>query len=118
MLLSWRQPEAANQIEGRLSPLVFSLRNGIARQAGRPTRRDQHGFSRDREIYPDDSLVIAEWQEPAGSDRLPVHRSESPTGYSSTGCSPAEPASASPVTNDCNPSGSGIKCTYSTGVQR
>jgi hypothetical protein len=26
-----------------------------------------------------------------------VHRSESPTGYSSAGCSPAEPASASPV---------------------
>jgi len=31
-------------------------------------------------------------------DRLPVHRSESPTGYSSAGCSPAEPASASSVT--------------------
>ena len=53
------------------------------------------------------ALLLAElmaWQtvecrEPAGSDRLPVHRSESPTGYSSTGCSPAEPASASPVTD-------------------
>jgi hypothetical protein len=33
-------------------------------------------------------------------DRLPVHRSESPTGYSSAGCSPAEPASASPVTDN------------------
>src|SRR4029077_9419413 len=33
------------------------------------------------------------------SDRLPVHRSESPTGYSSAGCSPAEPASPSPVTD-------------------
>jgi hypothetical protein len=33
-------------------------------------------------------------------DRLPVHRSESPTGYSWAGCSPAEPASASPVTNN------------------
>src|SRR6267142_4533764 len=30
----------------------------------------------------------------------PVYRSESPTGYSSAGCSPAEPASASPVTDD------------------
>jgi hypothetical protein len=30
----------------------------------------------------------------------PVHRSESPTGYSSAGCSPAEPASASPVTDN------------------
>ena len=29
-------------------------------------------------------------------DRLPVHRSESPPGYSSAGCSPAEPASALP----------------------
>ena len=38
-------------------------------------------------------------REPAGSDRLPVHRSESPTGYSSAGCSPAEPASASPVSD-------------------
>ena len=27
------------------------------------------------------------------------HRSESPTGYSLAGCSPAEPASASPVTH-------------------
>ena len=35
-------------------------------------------------------------REPAGSDRLPSYRSESPTGYSSTGSSPAEPASASP----------------------
>jgi hypothetical protein len=32
--------------------------------------------------------------------RLPVHRRESPTGYSSAGCSPAEPASASPVTDN------------------
>jgi hypothetical protein len=38
-------------------------------------------------------------REPASSDRLPVHRSESPTGYSSPGCSPAEPASALPVTD-------------------
>src|SRR5271169_3845242 len=29
----------------------------------------------------------------------PVRRSESPTGYSSAGCFPAEPASASPVTD-------------------
>ena len=39
------------------------------------------------------------WQSPVAgagpSDRLPIHRSESPTGYSSAGCSPAEPASAS-----------------------
>ena len=44
-------------------------------------------------------LPDAGWQspsggEPAGSDRLPVHRSESSAGYCLTGCSPAEPASA------------------------
>ena len=46
------------------------------------------------------------WQSPVAgagpSDRLPIHRSESPTGDSSTGCSPAEPASASPVTENSN----------------
>jgi hypothetical protein len=30
---------------------------------------------------------------------LQVRRNESPTGYSSAGCSPAKPASASPVTD-------------------
>ena len=51
-------------------------------------------------------------REPASSDRLPVHRSESPTGYSSAGCSPAEPASASPVSDIvAQPrSGETIKC--------
>jgi hypothetical protein len=34
-------------------------------------------------------LATAECREPASSDRLPVHRSESPTGYSSAGCSSA-----------------------------
>jgi hypothetical protein len=57
--------------------------------------------------YPDAGSAIAEWREPAGSR---YHWSESPTGYSSTGCSPAEPASASPVTDDRSRSGSGIKC--------
>jgi hypothetical protein len=42
--------------------------------------------------------ATADWREPASSGRLPIHRSESPTGYSSAGCSPVEPASASPVT--------------------
>jgi len=50
----------------------------------------------------DGGLATTEWREPASSDRLPIHRSESPTGYSSAGCSPAEPASASPVTNNSN----------------
>jgi hypothetical protein len=42
----------------------------------------------------------AEWREPASCDRLPVLRSEPPTGYSSAVCSAAEPASASPVTDN------------------
>jgi hypothetical protein len=41
----------------------------------------------------DGGFATARWREPASSDRLPSHRSESPTGYSSAGCSPAEPAS-------------------------
>jgi hypothetical protein len=45
-------------------------------------------------------LATIEWREPASCDRLPALRSESPTGYSSAGCSPAEPASASPVTDN------------------
>src|SRR5271155_4400499 len=56
-------------------------------------------------------------REPAGSDRLPVHRSESPTGYSSAGCSPAEPASASPVTDNTSSitirRGNQIRCSTS-----
>jgi hypothetical protein len=59
-------------------------------------------------------LALAECREPAGSDRLPAHRSESPTGYSSAGCSPAEPASASPVIDSvaqCRV-GNAIKCTH------
>jgi hypothetical protein len=63
----------------------------------------QVGFFRYREIYPmarrSGGPATADWREPASSDRPPIHRSESPTGYSSAGCSPAEPASASPVTD-------------------
>src|SRR6266481_563448 len=57
-------------------------------------------------------LATVEWREPASCDRLPVHRSESPTGYSSAGCSPAEPASASPVTDIVvqSRSSAAIKC--------
>ena len=57
--------------------------------------RGEGGFLRDREIYPDASRdadsAFAECRKPTSCDRLPVHRSESPTGYSSAGCSPAEP---------------------------
>src|SRR5438552_16270213 len=53
----------------------------------------------------------AKWREPTRSDRLPVHRSESPTGYSSAGCSPAEPASASPVTDIVVQRGNQMRCS-------
>jgi hypothetical protein len=51
----------------------------------------------------DGGSATAEWREPTSSDQLPIHRSESPTGYSSAGCSPAEPASASPGTDNSSP---------------
>src|SRR5437870_12024339 len=44
--------------------------------------------------------MVAWQRRVAGADQFrsaPIHRSESPTGYSSAGCSPAEPATASPV---------------------
>src|SRR5580693_2743004 len=52
--------------------------------------------------------MVAWQRRVAGADQFrsaPIHRSESPTGYSSAGCSPAEPASASPVAdnNTSNP---------------
>ena len=53
-------------------------------------------FFRHREIYRSD----VEWEPAAAtlSRRCRAHRSdESPTGYSLAGCSPAEPASASPA---------------------
>jgi hypothetical protein len=59
--------------------------------------------------------------KPATSDRLPVHRSESPTGYSSAGCSPAEPASASPVTDNISSipirRGNQMRCLTSARMQ-
>src|ERR1700730_8038377 len=69
-----------------------------------PSRGGRVGFSGIGRSTPmacqDGGLATVERREPASSDRLPVHRSESPTGYSSAGCSPAEPASASPVTEN------------------
>lgn len=62
-------------------------------------------------------LATTGCREPASSDRLPVHRSESPTGYSSAGCSPAEPASASPVTDNSSSipirRGNRLRCSFS-----
>ena len=79
---------------------------------------------RDREIYPDASRdadsAFAECRKPTSCDRLPVHRSEPPTGYSSAGCSPAEPASASPVTDIVvqSRSSAAIKMRCSTPLPR
>ncbi len=71
-------------------------------------------------------MATVERREPASCDRLPVigvslqpHRSESPTGYSSAGCSPAEPASASPVTDNSSsiPIRRGNQMRRSTSLQ-
>ena len=82
--------------------------------------RGEGGFLRDREIYPDASRdadsAFAECRKPTSCDRLPVHRSESPTGYSSAGCSPAEPASASPVTDHRAQSQCGVSLRSSVAL--
>src|SRR5579885_2803845 len=81
---------------GARRPMRGPCPRATPRLAGLARRRD--GFSRDEEIYPDGSeRWAAAPREPAGPRRPPDHRRESPTGYSSAGCSPAEPASASPV---------------------
>jgi DDE superfamily endonuclease len=84
-------------------PLLFRYVTETAtHQTGHHRAVCYGGFLRDEEIYSDDRGLSRYWlgsrrgRQPAGFDRLPVHRSESPTGYSSVGCSPAEPASASP----------------------
>jgi len=57
-------------------------------------------FFRHEEIYQSDVTSNAKG-EPAETGS-PDHRpDESPTGYSSAGCSPAEPASASPDEDHC-----------------
>src|SRR5258707_15630876 len=70
----------------------------------------------------DGGFATARWREPASSGRLPSHRSESPTGYSSAGCSPAEPASASPVTDNSSSiliqRGNQIRCSTFTAAMQ
>ena len=57
-------------------------------------------FFRHREIYQSD--VAANAKRELAETGSPDHRlDESPTGYSSAGCSPAEPASASPDEGHC-----------------
>jgi len=63
-------------------------------------------FFRHAEIYRPDaastaSAVVSTMdREPAGTGSLAHRTDESPAGYSSAGCSPAEPASASPATGE------------------
>jgi putative transposase len=60
-------------------------------------------FSRDGEIYPSDGAIV-ESGEKAVPALPPAHRlDESPAGYSLAGCSPAEPASASPAVDYFEP---------------
>ena len=57
-------------------------------------------FFRHREIYQSD--VVSNAKGESAETGSPGHRlDESPTGYSLTGCSPAEPASASPADHKC-----------------
>src|SRR5262245_22705211 len=73
-------------------------------QAGAPGTTSQGAtmsFFRHEEIYRSDVGSKIEG-EPAETDS-PDHRlDESPAGYSSAGCSPAEPASASPTDDHCD----------------
>ncbi len=67
---------------------------------GTVSRGATMSFFRHREIYQSDVASNAQG-EPAETGS-PGHRlDESPTGYSSAGCSPAEPASASPDEGHC-----------------
>jgi transposase InsO family protein len=57
-------------------------------------------FFRHREIYQSD--VVSKAKGESAETGSPDHRlDESPSGYSSAGCSPAEPASASPDADHC-----------------
>jgi hypothetical protein len=53
--------------------------------------------------------AVSDAGQPEGGG-FPVHRSESPTGYSSAGCSPGEPVSASPVTDNSSLIPSCVSC--------
>ena len=78
--LGYRSPEEFEQVDGTEAPF-----------AGASMSFFRHG-----EIFRSDEKRLRSG-EPTEADS-PAHRlDESPTGYSSAGCSPAEPASASPA---------------------
>ena len=71
-----------------------------AASPGTVSRGATMSFFRHREIYPSD--VASNLNGELAETGSPDHRlDESPTGYSSAGCSPAEPASASPDEDHC-----------------
>jgi putative transposase len=75
------------------SPVEFERQQAACpRQA--PWMPATLSFLRHREIFSDDSQA----ETPGKNESFPAaHRNESPAGYSLAGCSPAAPASASPV---------------------
>ncbi len=76
---------------GYVPPAEFEAQLAARQKGGRSAAAFFMSFLRHREIYPSDGGAIA-------LDRAPAHRlDEFPAGYSLAGCSPAEPASASPA---------------------
>jgi putative transposase len=68
-------------------------------------------FFRDKEIYRNEGVVKT--GEPAETNSPAAHPfDESPAGYSSASCSPAELASASPATVDCGTEGGDSRGNY------
>lgn len=83
-----------------LSPEAFE--QALATSPATPEPGPKMSFFRHREIYRSDGEGQEKGRPPV--DDLPEHRfDESPAGYSLAGCSPAEPASASPATTIVNP---------------
>ena len=80
---------------GYLSPAEFEQKLGSSLQTGgRFAAAFFMSFQRHQEIYPSDGGATA-------LDHAPAHRpDESPVGYSSAGCAPALPASASPTASE------------------
>src|ERR1700732_317172 len=74
--------------------LSAGLEEVKAPQAAYPTRQQR------AHIAPEGRPHNTWGREPTGCDRLPSIGVSLPTGYSSAGCSPAEPASASPVADN------------------
>src|ERR1700747_2134777 len=102
------RPRRAPKLPALPVPHAPTCSRGNAALAAHAQSRDSARHPGDRLSARQDGRNVVDQQarkltQPSSSDRLPIHRSESPTGYSSAGCSPAEPASASPVTDNSSP---------------